>query len=104
MLDINIPAYLLDKLIPPLSLQIVLENAIKHNSISVTCPLKIEIYQDKSHLVVRNNLKSKISSVFSTGLGQKNMIKRYAMIYDKLPEFTVETNHYLVKLPLIENE
>lgn len=103
-IDVNIPADLLNMLLPPLSLQIVLENAIKHNVINETKPLKIEIYHDKNWLLVRNNIQAKISSTYSSGLGQKNMTKRYAMISDLLPEFIVEAKHYVVKLPLIENE
>lgn len=103
-LEVNIPAELLKFYLPPLSLQIVLENAIKHNAISTSKPLKIEIFYDKTWVSVRNNIQARISSVYSSGLGQKNMIKRYAMISDKVPEFIVEANHYLVKLPLIENE
>lgn len=103
-LDVNIPAHLLHLFLPPLSLQIVLENAIKHNIINSSKPLKIEIYHDTSWLSVRNNIQARISSAYSSGLGQKNMIKRYSMISDLLPEFIVEANHYLVKLPLIETE
>lgn len=104
LMEVNIPAHLLNMYMPPLSLQIVLENAIKHNVINSSKPLRIEIFHDKSWLKVRNNIQAKISSAYSSGLGQKNMIKRYAMISDKIPEFIVEANHYLVKLPLLENE
>lgn len=103
-MEVNIPAHLLNMYLPPLSLQIVLENAIKHNVINSSKPLKIEIFHNKSWLSVRNNIQAKISSAYSSGLGQKNMIKRYSMISDKLPEFIVEASHYLVKLPLLENE
>jgi LytS/YehU family sensor histidine kinase len=104
LMEVNIPAHLLNLYLPPLSLQIVLENAIKHNVISTSKPLKIEIFHDQSWLSVRNNIQAKISSAYSSGLGQKNMIKRYSMISDKIPEFIVEATHYLVKLPLLENE
>jgi len=103
-MEVNIPAHLLNLFLPPLSLQIVLENAIKHNVINSSKPLKIEIFHDQSWLSVRNNIQARISSAYSSGLGQKNMVKRYLMISDKVPEFLVEANHYLVKLPLIENE
>lgn len=90
--------------LPPLSLQLVLENAIKHNVINNAHPLLIEIFSDEENLVIRNNVKAKFSAVKSTGIGQKNLIKRYAMIWHMKPEFKVETGHYLVKLPLIKAE
>lgn len=90
--------------LPPLSLQLVVENAIKHNVINNAHPLLIEIFADAENLKVRNNIKAKVSAVKSTGIGQKNLIKRYAMIWHKRPEFKVETGHYLVILPLIKAE
>ena len=82
---------------------VVLENAIKHNIISESKPLEIEITGEDRFLIIRNTIQSKLSSGYSSGIGQKNMIKRYEMIGDDLPEFTVETNIYKVKLPLIAN-
>lgn len=104
ILNTNIPAELLSLHLPPLSLQVVLENAIKHNIVNQQQPLTIEIYNDNSWLMVRNNLQKKISQKSSTGLGQKNIIKRYAMLSEEIPKFIVETNHYSVKLPLIDIE
>lgn len=101
---INIPADLLDLLLPPLSLQVVLENATKHNIVNDAKPLRIEIFNEGLYLVIRNNIQPKISKGVSTGLGLKNLIKRYAMISDKEPLFLVETSHYIAKLPLIEPE
>jgi sensor histidine kinase YesM len=102
--SINISANLLDLLLPPLSLQVVLENATKHNIVNETKPLSIEIYNEGLSLVIKNNIQPKISKGVSTGLGLKNLVKRYSMISDKAPVFLVETNHYLAKLPLIKPE
>lgn len=98
---INIPADFMDLLLPPLSLQVVLENVTKHNIVNETKPLQIEIYNEGFYLVIKNNIQPKISKGVSTGLGLKNLVKRYAMISDKEPLFLVETNHYIAKLPLI---
>ena len=103
-IEINVPASLLNMLLPPLSLQIVLENAIKHNAINQSKPLKIEIYHQNENLMIRNNIQAKISTVYSSGLGQNNMTKRYALISDKLPEFIMEVKHYVVKLPLLNED
>ena len=102
--SINIPADYLDLLLPPLSLQVVLENATKHNIVNETKPLRIDIFNDGPFLVIKNNIQPKISKGVSTGLGLKNLVKRYAMISEKEPVFSVETNHYMAKLPLINPE
>ncbi len=101
---VDIPANLLDLVLPPLSLQVVLENTTKHNLISESKPLKIEILSEGFFLIVRNNIQPKISKGASTGLGLKNLVRRYALISKQEPIFKVETNHYVVKLPLINLE
>lgn len=100
--SIDLPEALLDTYLPPLSLQLVLENALKHNLVSPENPLYIRIYEESSRLVVRNNLQPKISSGVSRGLGQKNLVKRYELVSEDLPEFRLEADHYTVILPLIE--
>ncbi|KAF5083703.1 Histidine kinase [anaerobic digester metagenome] len=99
--NISIPSSILNLYMPPLSLQMVLENAIKHNVINEGNPLRIDIFSDNGWLVVRNNIQPKISMSKSTGLGQKNMVKRYALISSMIPTFSVVTNYYEVKLPLL---
>ena len=99
--SVNITADLMEMFLPPLSLQVVLENAMKHNIINELKPLHIEITDEALTLIVKNNIQPKISKGISTGLGLKNLIKRYALISALVPEFKVETNHYIAKLPLI---
>jgi two-component system, LytTR family, sensor kinase len=103
-LKVNVPAELLQLLLPPLSLQIVLENAIKHNIVNASNPLVIEIITDINLLVIRNNIQPKISANKSTRLGQLNLQRRYSMICDEKPVFMVENNFYLAKLPLLKAE
>lgn len=100
--SVHIPATLMKRVLPPLSLQVVLENAIKHNIINESKPLKIEVFSNDSTLIVKNNIQPKISMGTSTGLGLKNLTRRYALIGAEKPFFMVETNHYLAKLPLID--
>lgn len=104
VLKVTIPSQQLQKLMPPLSLQLVLENAIKHNEISAQKPLMIDIFSDERMLVVKNILQPKSSSGKSTGMGQKNLFKRYEMLQEECPVFTVENNYYIAKLPLIDND
>lgn len=103
-LTINLPASIMKFQMPPLSLQVVLENAIKHNIIQKEKPLHIHITYDDGWLSIKNNIQEKLSSGFSSGLGQKNLVKRYAMICKNTPIFNIEINRYIVKLPLINND
>lgn len=84
----------------PLSLQLLLENAFKHNALSEQNPLKIKIYQKENTLIVENNLlpKSKIST--STRKGLTNIQARYQKLGLKI--FVEKTKEkFMVKLPLI---
>ena len=101
---VNLPSELLKLYMPPLSLQVVLENAIKHNIVNESHALHINISHADTCLIVSNSIQAKISMGNSTGLGQKNMVKRYAIISDKKPTFEVINNQYAVKLPLLNIE
>ena len=98
---VNIPASLLELALPPLSLQVVLENAIKHNIVNEAKPLLIEIFSRDKALIIKNLLQPKISKGSSTGLGLKNLVKRYGLISSLTPVFSIENNHYVATLPLI---
>lgn len=100
---VNIPVESLPMVVPPLSLQVLLENAIKHNIVNESKPLKIEIFSEDCFLYVKNNIQPKISGT-STGLGLKNLVKRYALISKIEPSFQVVNNHYVAKIPLIKTD
>lgn len=99
-LSINIEADILKKQIPPLSLQIVLENAIKHNVVNTNNPLKIEMFNKNTLLIVQNNLQPKISQGYSSGLGLSNLKKRFSIIGAEKPEFIVTNTKYIARIPL----
>ncbi|HYW95997.1 MAG TPA: histidine kinase [Bacteroidales bacterium] len=101
--NVDIPAGMMQMVLPPLSLQVLLENAIKHNVVNKSKPLGIDITTEGSRLVVRNNIQPKAAGT-STGLGLKNLVKRYAAISREEPEFKVVNNHYIAKIPLIPVE
>ncbi|MCB0610655.1 MAG: histidine kinase [Lewinellaceae bacterium] len=88
--------------IVPLSLQILLENAIKHNIISTEKPLYVEIFAENGRLVVRNNLQRKNQVMDSTGVGLENIKTRYRMLSGKEVEVIVSQQYFTVALPLIE--
>ncbi len=91
--------------IPPLSLQMLIENAVKHNKFTKRNPLTIDIYSEKEHLVVRNNYSPiKKDVVDRPESGLKNIQKRYELISDATPEILKEQEYFIVKLPLLKLE
>ncbi|MEM7109249.1 MAG: histidine kinase [Bacteroidota bacterium] len=88
--------------IAPLTIQILLENAIKHNRISKTHPLEIDIYIDNNHsVVVKNNLQKRNVIEKSTKTGLANIKKRYAYFgYDTI-QITSTAEDFLVAIPLL---
>lgn len=89
--------------VPPLSLQMLVENAIKHNVITQSKPLHIEIGTEKDTIFVKNNLQKK-EVIGSTGQGLKNISGRYRLFSAK-PVRVEETNGYFrVTLPLLQVE
>ena len=89
--------------LPPLSLQLVLENAIKHNIASLEKPLKIMIEQNQDSLIIRNILQPKItSSGKEGGIGLSNIEKRYALLSDKAPKISKTDKEFIVELPLLK--
>jgi sensor histidine kinase YesM len=103
--NIEINAGCLDLLLPPLSLQILVENAIKHNEISEENPLLITIQGKNDQLTVSNNYRPiKKVTDRSGGLGLKNLVERYAHYTDIKPVFNIEDNHYNAIIPLLKDE
>ncbi len=91
----------LDLKIVPLSLQLLLENAVKHNVISSDNPLNIKIYEENGFLAIENNINLKESLGKSTKVGLKNIIQRYSLITDQTVEITNKNQKFKVKLPLL---
>lgn len=87
--------------IPPLTLQMLVENCIKHNVVSNDKPLQIELYQEDAYLVVRNNLQPKRSVEESSHIGLENIRQRYRALTGK--EIVIERTdeYFTVRLPLI---
>ena len=101
---INIDAQELNNYIPPLSLQLLVENAIKHNVISEKKPLKIDIFNNNDSLIVKNNLQPKDCINESTKIGLNNLTERYKHISTKTPEFYIKNNEYVAEIPLLNDE
>lgn len=90
--------------LPPLTLQLLVENAIKHNVVSKSRPLRVTIEQTgPTELTISNNLQPKINVESSTHFGLRGLIERYELLGHQ--GLTVSKNHsiFRVILPLIEN-
>lgn len=94
----------IDAKVIPLSLQLLLENAIKHNVISEEFPLHIEIYIENNWLVVKNNFKPKKgnSSQKRNGIGLDNIRSRYKLFTNEECQILKTNDEFLVKLPLLQ--
>ena len=88
-------------MIPPCSLQVLVENAIKHNEFSNTNPLLIKISLNDHYLQVSNNINPKLYAVNSTGIGLKNLSSRYKLLFRKDISIATPRDSFIVKLPLI---
>lgn len=100
---VDIPEAKLKNKIVPLSLQILMENAIKHNIVSSDRPLHIHVFTDNGSLVLSNNLQIKNQINESTGIGLDNIRNRYKLLGDKEVKVTENGNSFTVSIPLIEN-
>lgn len=88
--------------IAPMTLQLLIENAIKHNKYNAEKPLRIDIFnQDTDYIVVRNSLQRINLGYESTGVGISNIKNRYRILSDELPSFSATSDYYLVKIPLL---
>jgi LytS/YehU family sensor histidine kinase len=87
----------------PLSLQLLIENAIKHNTFSTKSPLTIRLFIDNDDcLNVVNNLQIREKHIASTGIGLQNIRSRYALICDKEPVFRQTEKEFIARIPLLE--
>lgn len=98
--EIDIPEDYNEYLIPSLSIQMLVDNCIKHNIISETKPLRIYIYIEEEFLVVENNSQKKQSTI-STKKGLDNLKKRYSFITEKKIIISENNGKFIVKLPLV---
>jgi len=85
----------------PLALQMLLENAIKHNMALEEQPLKVQLYLDGEYLVVQNNLQERRVREASTGTGLQNIKARYSYLTDKEVQVLCTGQSFTVKLPLL---
>ena len=92
-----------DLKIVPLSLQLLLENAVKHNVVSSTKPLEIKIFEEEGFLKIQNNINPKEAIGKSTKVGLRNIADRYGLITDKNVQIINNNKTFTVCLPLLIN-
>jgi len=98
--DIKIDDEFLNKKVPPLTLQMLVENVVKHNVIDVNNKLSIAILTDKDSISIKNNITRKPNNVKSFHIGLKNIESRYHLLIKK--GITVSTGKdFIVEIPLI---
>lgn len=95
------PDALQDYRIAPLSLQLLVENAVKHNRMSVREPLRVHIYMQDEYLWIVNPLQVRDQPDDSTGIGLSNIANRYKLLTDRLVWYGEQAGNFLVKLPLL---
>ncbi len=98
--ETNIPEEYLTRQIPPVSLQLLIENCIKHTKMTVRNPLKINISADNDYLVVTNNFNPPEKS-HSYGKGLSNLTKRYAMLTDLPCDFGENDGLFVARIPFV---
>ncbi len=102
-LNWNISEIHLDSMIVPMSLQLLLENAIKHNVISKSKPLIINVTTKDNCLIVENKIQPKSTQTPSTKVGLKNIEKRYTLISNTSIKIKNDNQLFIVSLPLLKS-
>lgn len=103
LLELNVDKIWMDFFIPPLSLQILTENAIRHNEISKKNLLKISIVASEKQISVTNTINPKITPEPGTGIGLSNLANQYRLLSGKEINISKLNNSFCVTIPLLES-
>jgi len=91
-----------DQLIVPMTLQLLVENAVKHNEVSETYPLQVRIRQDGTYLEVENSLRLKVVGEDSKNTGLKNIIQQFSYFTDRQIEVIENDMTFVVRVPILK--
>lgn len=100
-IEIDLPE-VTDELIPPLTLQLLAENAVKHNIISRKKPLKFMVAKEGQEIIVRNTLQPKQQEQESLGIGLSNIRERYQLLSEKSISVQEDAGWFEVRLPILQ--
>lgn len=102
LVRIEVDQCYMDRKMPPLTLQLLIENAIKHNVASMGRQLRIAISTDQNGMLeVVNNLQPKTSVQYATGIGLDNVMQRYRLLFNREIRIEKGSDSFTVKLPLV---
>ena len=93
-----------DAMVVPLSLQLLLENTVKHNVVSQHKPLHIRIFEENGNLVVQNDYQKKEVLQDRRGVGLQNIVSRYAIITARKVQIEQTEKHFTVRLPMLTKQ
>ena len=93
-----------DLKIVPLSLQLLLENAVKHNVVTASRPLHIKVFEENGMLTVTNNLQAKEVVKKSSGVGLQNIKQRYSILTDRAMQIVKTAQDFSVHLPMLSQQ
>ncbi|MDR2585576.1 MAG: histidine kinase [Prevotellaceae bacterium] len=99
---VTIPEQYKSERIIPCGVQLLIENATKHNVVSTNTPLLIKIYIEGDKIVVQNNLQLRQRTYESSGVGLSNIEGQYAVAFNKKIEIIKSADSFMVKIPLIK--
>ncbi|MGK7392113.1 MAG: two-component regulator propeller domain-containing protein [Candidatus Cyclobacteriaceae bacterium M2_1C_046] len=103
-ININVPEDQQQNFIPPMTLQLLVENAVKHNIISRDKPLSIYIDFENDYLLVKNNFQPRNYQEPSTGMGLNNIIHRFGLLTTREVLIEQTEKQFIVKIPLLREK
>ncbi len=90
--------------LPPLTLQLLFENAIKHNAIRRNDPLHIQIAEDENYIIITNPVRQKRNHIESTGTGLKNINERVKLTMNREVKVVQSAEHFIVSIPKYKSQ
>ncbi len=102
--EFNIDEHLNNAFVVPLSLQLLLENAIKHNYATSQKPLQIRIYSNDNQLIIENNLQQRDIVKEREGIGLSNIVQRYSILTERNVFIEKSPESFKVKIPILKQK
>ena len=102
--EFNVDENVQKQFVVPLSLQLLLENAIKHNYATSSKPLHIRIFSENGFLCIENNLQAREMVKEREGIGLSNIVQRYSLITDRNVYIEKSEQHFKVKVPILSQK